>query len=162
MVDNYEAIKKQMYIEATFNSAVLMPVCAIAPCPPCGMNKKEKGNNPMDDKVFYLKNRIDEIAYAFDIAFEKQFGVGVPQTFADLVTAITDGKYTAPTDVSKRYGIFDGVKWGDQAGYALAIAAMKVQKKIATDTVMVKDPATDGLAALQAFEAWTYTAPTTA
>lgn len=116
----------------------------------------------MDDKVYYLKNRIDEISYGFDNAFEKQFGVSPPKTFADLVTAITDGKYTAPVGERDGYNLFNGVKWGDQAGYTLAVAAMKVEKKIATDTIMVKDPATDGLAAMQAFQAWTYTAPTTA
>lgn len=119
--------------------------------------KKEKGNNPMEDKVYYLKNRIDEMSCDFKDALIKQFKIGEPRTFADLVAAITGGNYTAPDATKKTYSPFDGVKWGDQVGYDAAYKSLKTAKQAAVDTIMVKDPATDGLAAMQAFEAWTYT-----
>lgn len=177
MVDNYEQVRAKLLNELhtvvtsdniTWTGAIAcapnwnvslepFPVQQECPAPKC---KKEKGNNPMDDKVYYLKSRIEEIYCDFKNDFIKQFAVKTPSTFADLVTAIKNGTYTDNTATEgKRYNLFDGVKWGDQAGYEAAVKAMKSARQIALDTITVKDPATDGLAAMQTFEAWTYTAP---
>lgn len=103
-----------------------------------------------------------------------------PKTSKELFDGITSGKYTldakksALQDIAaaKSDGGFydddDNIVWGplyafnwggltpDRLGYEKARESFNDQLKAAKDTIMIADPA-DGLAALQALEAWTPT-----
>jgi hypothetical protein len=99
-----------------------------------------------------------------------------PASFDALVKAITSNAYTVDQkridEIKQEYGenytrytnILFGVKWNDYTGfdhkgYDAAIKAISAEYQKARDIISVKDPIA-GLDALNAFEAWNYTAPT--
>lgn len=94
-----------------------------------------------------------------------------PKTAKELFDGITSGKFTLKADEAARQeifaakhgredfdDIFDAVDWGglkpDRAGYEAARDKAIDDLKAAKDTIMIGSPS-DGLAALQALEAWT-------
>jgi len=180
MIENYEEYKRKVlnepHVSMTIEGSIWTGAVQLAPLPvPTACKaaecKKKEGKNPMDDKVYYLESRIYNTASQKVSAFATQFGINDdpdPRTPAELVERITAGKYILP-DATKRkaYSALDGIRWRDPAvkedtdGYKAAVKAMKVQQQIAEDIIKLKDPATDGLAALQAFEAWQPTVATT-
>jgi len=180
MIENYEEYKRKVlnepHVSMTIEGSIWTGAVQLAPLPvptTCvGVEcKKKEGKNPMEDKVYYLEGRINSIASEKIIALSNQFGINDdpdPRTPAELVARITAGKYILPDPAKRKaYNALDGIRWRDPSvkedmdGYNAAISALKVQKIAAKDIIMVKDPATDGLAALQAFEAWQPTVATT-
>lgn len=124
----------------------------------------------------YLVDRLDSYSFEYGqmLKFRGIFNLGVdntPQNFKDLIAAITGGKYTIDpkaqakldandadgSDFFEYRGPFYGIIWdgpkADVAGYHAAEAEFHVQKKKAKGIVMTGTPA-DGLAAVEAFEAW--------
>lgn len=102
---------------------------------------------------------------------------GRPKTHLQLIDAIKNDKFSLDDKVVKRlkrlqddlgeddedfldgygpfYGIvFTGFPQSDRKGYDAAVKELEALTKATKDTIMVKSPA-DGLAALQALEAWT-------
>lgn len=143
--------------------------------------EKQEGKTQMNTNTErdYLARRVESVSYDFDSKLEKQFNLGKntnPRTYKDLIDWVTNGKYTLDTKITGKidaiiaddetyYGSsFDGIVWTgagftvDHAGYVIARKAMQAARTVARDVVMTQD-ATAGLAALNAFEAWTYTAP---
>lgn len=141
---------------------------------------------PSDTSVTrdYLLKRLASADYPKNRKIIELFNLDVdnsPKTYQQLIDAIKNGTYTldpkrtakvdeAVADHEKQdceyYGsVFDGIIWGgpqpDKKGYTAAKEEQNKQYTAAKDTIMVGDAAA-GLAALQAFEAWTPTATTTA
>lgn len=127
----------------------------------------------------YLLNRLDKASYPKRQDFEKLFNLGVdnqPNTFVKLIEAIKGGKYTVDPKVEKTLaaseangerwygGAFHGIIWDgpkeDYEGYGKAVEEMNNLQVKTRDQIMVKDGEA-GLAALEAFEAWTPTVATT-
>lgn len=150
-------------------------------CKPSTRCQEQEGKTQMNTNTErdYLARRVESVSYDLDSKLEKQFNLGKntnPRTYKDLIDWVTNGKYTLDTKITGKidaivaddetyYGSsFDGIVWTgagftvDHAGYVIARKAMQAARTVARDVVMTQD-ATAGLAALNAFEAWTYTAP---
>lgn len=168
--------------------------------------KQEQGNNPMNDfysdtsyktkaayasasvvaaptdaqtKIQYLRERARDIRDVLDRALRVQFKLGVdagPQTEAELIKAIQDGKFTMDEEKVKKnakyvkengyayggplYGIvFTDFPGADKEGFKVAYDAMKAEYQKIKDIINIKDADT-ALDAVQAFEGWTYDKPT--
>lgn len=127
----------------------------------------------------YLLERLSELKREkIDAAWTAANKPRQPHTWDQLVAAITGNKFTLDQkrlDVAKEdfgdewanhYNMFAFVKWTDYTGFdsktfEATKKAINVEHVKAKDTISVMDP-TAGLAALQAFDAFTYTAPATA
>lgn len=135
--------------------------------------KEQKMDTIEEKQKDYFARRINDIFYDKENKLCRQFGLygdHSPDTFEELYDRITKGQFVIADDKktmdSYPYGL-GYVEWRDpsikkdQAGYNIAFKALETAKRNAKDLVMAKDA--DGqLAATQAFEAWTYIAPTTA
>jgi hypothetical protein len=119
----------------------------------------------------YLNDRVSSIFWKKDDELRRQFGLiddDRPETVTDLLARIAAGKFTISEDKkdSVDYDPIRFIKWRDpsvkedQAGYRLAHAASEKQSTAIRDAIAVLDPK-DALAAVQAYEAWTYKAPVT-
>lgn len=123
------------------------------------------------DQRRYLEKRLYDISYEIKTGLKKQFGLiddAAPLTAEDFIARIKDGKYTVDAEDLKREtwsatSAAGYIRWRDPSvvedkdGYKAAKAAMEAEVTKVTDIIKIKTPA-DGLAALQAFEGWTYTA----
>lgn len=128
----------------------------------------------------YLLNRLENARYPKERGFTDTFNLYVdnfPKTYKELIDVIKNGKYTIDSKIEKQLaaveadpsdswyaGAFAGFIWdgpkADRPGYDQAVKDLKDRQIKARDTIMVKD-ADAGLAALEAFEAWTPTVATT-
>lgn len=173
---------KQPFPVSIFDACVNIPVRAsTTTCCEAIPYEKQEGKTQMNTNTErdYLARRVECVSYDLDSKLEKQFNLGKntnPRTYKDLIDWVTNGKYTLDTKITGKidaivaddetyYGSsFDGIVWTgagftvDHAGYVIARKAMQAARTVARDVVMTQD-ATAGLAALNAFEAWTYTAP---
>ena len=122
----------------------------------------------------YLLERLDSAYYPKVSSFETLFNLYVdnsPKTYKQLIDAIKNGKYTIDPKVEKRlaaaeeengarywHSMIQGIIWDgpqpDQKGYEKALEDLRLESTKARDIIMTGDAAA-GLAALQAFEAWT-------
>lgn len=115
----------------------------------------------------YLRGRVNEIYTNKYSTLQRQFGFrsdDAPRNFTDLLARLTAGKYVIPEDKKGRdtYDPLNWVEWRDpaivrdDAGVKVAETALDKARTTAMDAIMIADPK-DGLAAVQTFEAWTYT-----
>lgn len=131
----------------------------------------------------YLMSRLDGVDNSFRYGkFYSQmraaFNLDInnrPKTSQELLDAIKGGKFKMDERIQKLQaageeydeatdsyigGLFDAFIWDgplpDKKGFDLAREAIKTQLQTAKDTIIVKSP-DDGLAAIQALEAWTPT-----
>lgn len=154
---------------------------------PCAA-KEEKGNKPMryetnaiatvaaaktdvSTQRDYLTRRLELVRYSKGCEFQKLFNLYVdntPKTYAQLIEAIKDNKYTLDTERTekvdkraKREGYYnspmEGIIWdgpkADHDGYEQAMNDLEKEMTAAKDTIMILTPE-DGLKAVQALEAW--------
>lgn len=164
----------------SFATKTCQPVSA--PCWPKACKKEEKEDtmtyNETEANRKYLNNRLYESKYVKRNELVKQFNIDAsaqPGNYKQLIDAIKNGNYTLNTkrtavidaviaEGDNYYGSpFDGITWTylglpDFAGYSTAEKAMEKAYTTAKDTINTGD-AVAGLAALQAFEAFVYTAP---
>lgn len=127
----------------------------------------------------YLNGRLQDTRYALRAVLDKQFNISAssqPNNYKQLIDAIKNDNYTLNAKRTAQidpviadgdyYGSpFDGITWTypglpDFVGYTAAEKALEKAATVAKDTVNTGDAAA-GLAALQAFEAWTFV-PTSA
>lgn len=122
----------------------------------------------------FLRADLTNIRYKHLLSLRKQFYLDatITMTLPQLSEALAAKQYiikgldkdttrTIDTYDLYRYLEFrDPTKPADQKGFDDAVKALHEAEKQALRIVMVKDPATDGLNAVTAFEGWTYTAPT--
>jgi hypothetical protein len=148
-------------------------VCNSVPC------AKAKGNNPMyvdndkhieSSKINYLLSRLENLEYTKRTALEEQFGLRndiAPDTAQAMVDRIQAGKFVLKAD-TKDKSVYEPTRYivwrdpavkEDQAGYKIAVKAMDDAAQNVRDLIAIDTPA-NALAAVKAFEAWTYTAPT--
>lgn len=119
--------------------------------------------------------KLNELSTFFNLGED-----GRPKTYLQLIDAIKNDKFSLDDKAVKRlkrlqddlgeddedfleeygcYGPFYGIVFNDlpksdRKGYDAAVKELEALTKATKDTIMVKSPA-DGLAALQALEAWT-------
>lgn len=165
---DYEPVKS--YPKAIFATCTTQPVAVYADC--------SKDTNMKTDTATqrdYLLQRVQNTKYAKRDELSKTFHLyknSQPRTYAELIEYIKEGKYELDTKRTKRIdamvednGIefmgmnpFDGIKFtarpsADLDGYNDAEIELDKQIKKAKDVIM-SDVYADGLAALQALEAW--------
>lgn len=151
--------------------------CPVAPTWPKACKKEEKEDtmnyNEIEASRKYLNSRIFDAAYEKRDALVVQFNLNKPNgpnNYKQLIDAIKNGEYTLDTKCTAQidsaiadgdyYGApFDGIKWTfpgqpDRIGYSAAEKALEKARTTAKDIINTGDSAA-GLAALQAFEAWT-------
>ena len=130
-------------------------------CSPAPQSDEQKTKN-------YLNSRRSDAYYNKLREAEKTFHINedpAPKTPKELADRLAAGQYTIrdaqEDNKDKWYGsIKSHIEWrdpktpADKAGYAAFEVLLDKQNILAQDAIMVKTPA-DGLAALQAFEAWT-------
>lgn len=128
---------------------------------------KQQGNNPMrsnNEIKNYFADRAETVFYSLDKGLQTQFGLkddSAPRTAADVVARIQAGKYVLPSKDAD-YGV-QSITWRDPsvvkdtAGYEVAYKALKTVRTSTIDQIMADE--TKALGAVDAFEAWTYTAP---
>ena len=116
----------------------------------------------------YLDQRLRDVWCRHEKALRVKFFTDeaeAPKTPKELADRLAAGKFTVrdekDDDKDKWYGsIKNHIEWrdpktpADKAGFAAFEVLLDKQNILAQDAIMVKTPA-DGLAALQAFEAWT-------
>ena len=132
--------------------------------------QKKKKENPMyiandknieASKLDYLLDRLSYAKYEMESRFRIQFGLeqDTPKTFEDALKRLQSGQYTY-SKPKRPYWWNEGLRWTtvaeDYAGFDAALLAMKKAETAAKDIIMSGVYA-DGLAALQKFEAFTYT-----
>lgn len=179
MIDNYEQVREKMLSDSTYWQIppVAVSTFTVNTCVPTSnvqkafkalKENKEKGNNPMDDKIYYLQTRVNTIDYTKDQELRKQFGLvddDAPRSAVEFVKRIQDGKFTLKDGADKNaYRPSEYIRWRDPSvkedkdGYVVAENALRKMVQATVDIVNIKS-ADDGLTAVQALEAWTYTAP---
>lgn len=155
----------------------------IAAC--CNTQPCQKEENPMtcdtNTERAYLKRQLEQATYAKRNDLLKMFHVHdtiSPRTYAELIDWVKTGKYTLNTKETAKvdaavaadgwYGSFvDGILWNgrgftnDWAGYHAA-EEVRVQQQTIAERIIMTGTAAEGLAALQAFEAWLPTPATPA
>lgn len=121
----------------------------------------------------YLNDRLYMVRGNFRNAMQDKFnyyGSAAPKTYKQLIEKITKGEFKLDEKRTKKidfyvedndwYGnSFDGIIWTgegapDRDGYNAVIELFEVEYKKTQDTVAIGTPA-EGLAAIQALEAWT-------
>lgn len=153
------------------------------PC--CTEKATVKKENPMyvdyisndkhiaSSKINYFQQRAESTKYKILNLLQKQFGLiddETPTSPKELVERITSGKYVLPTEKEVELmrnhswayvsGALLGIKWRDPSvkedndGFKVANAAMDVEFQKTQDIIMNGG---DMLAAVQTFDAWTYT-----
>lgn len=159
------------YGEGLWNLVSTEPVAKA----PEGTKKKGK---PMYDcdcedsieiqRLDYSKNRASSIVWNKRSDLRKQFKMdapSAPKTIEELVERINNKAYTIkPKDDGQHYwSVLDRMSWripgevADEAGYEIANNALNAQHVKTLDEVTLGNDIA-ALAALQAFDAWTYTA----
>lgn len=142
------------------------------------------------DKRAYLEKRLSTIEYGIRRKLPNQFNLYVdskPKSADVMIAAIKAGEYTIDDalvaaaakaikdcetwfyykgDEYRATDPFLGLEFTalpkpDRVGYDAAISALDAAKTAVLDQVKIADPK-DALPAVQAFEGWTFTAPTTA
>jgi hypothetical protein len=130
----------------------------------------------------YLLTRLAKADYPKEQALSKLFNLNaynIPKTYQQMIDIIKAGTYTIDSKIAANlaaseanddgddgwyWGAMYGIVWPgpqpDKKGYAAAIEQKRTQYTAAKDTIMVGS-AVEGLAALQAFEAWLPTPATT-
>lgn len=135
--------------------------------------------NEIEASRKYLNNRVQSVFWTKRNAIATQFRIhnsDTPRTYKELIDAIKNDKFTLDAKRTAAideyvadedwYGnAFDGIKFNlptapDRDGYKAAADALEKAKTATYDVIATADPAA-GLKALQDFEAWTFTAPTT-
>ena len=124
-------------------------------------------------KVNYLETRLYMLAEDKSMSFQRQYGLRddtTPVTPKELVERIQSGMFVIPEEKSEHthyYGnAVNHIRWRDpakvedQAGYEKASKALNAERTKVQDAIQILEPAA-GLAAVQAFENWTYS-PTSA
>jgi predicted nucleic acid-binding protein len=131
----------------------------------------------------YLNGRLVQAFGLKEREFHTIFNLYVdntPKTYKEMIDAIKNDKFKIDPKVERRladaeddkdedsfrfYGPMSGIIWDgpqpDRKGYEAACTEMDKQYRKANDAVMVKS-AEDGLAAIEAFEAWLPTKADTA
>lgn len=121
------------------------------------------------DQREYLTAELWGIDTKKDHDLDIQFGIRGknPKTANELIDVIKNGKFTIKPDMADKRG-YDGTEYiiwkdpsikADYAGLALANEARVKARTTAGRMIKIGSPA-EGLSALNAYEAWTYTAPT--
>lgn len=118
----------------------------------------------------YLANQFWQIRDKKVAELRKQFYIDqtLPKTLQELADMLKNGKYVIPKlekDPTRHVDMYwpgyiefrDPSKPADREGYEKAREAFADAQLKAERIVAVKDPSTDGLAAVEALEAWTYT-----
>lgn len=145
--------------------------------------KEQEGKTQMNTNTErdYLARRVETVYYELEAGLAKQFhlhGNTNPPTYKQMIDWVKNDKFTLDVKITAKidaieadepyYGSFlDGIVWNgagfsaDREGYNVARKVLVTARTTARDIVMTQD-ATAGLAALNAFEAWTYTAPAVA
>lgn len=129
--------------------------------------------DPTVEQRAYLRDRAKVLRYSKRDELPGMFNLYVnnaPKTYKELIETIKNGKFKldekktklideAIEDGDRWYvnGPFDGIIWDgpqpDHDGYSAANEALESQFTKVVDAINILDPK-DGLAALQAFEAW--------
>lgn len=147
----------------------------------CNQEKEDTMNyNEIEASRKYLNQRASETFYKKEQDLSDQFNIRKPerpQTYKDLIDAIKNGNYELDTKKTARIdgyveeegyyfgSMLDGIVWKlpdgpDRDGFDAAYKVAKAALTAAKDVINTQDSSA-GLKALQDFEAWTYTAPTT-
>lgn len=150
--------------------------CPTEPVKKVGFKKKEE--NPMasyasaqiiadtteKDQRSHARYRTETIFYEKKSELKKQFGLiddEAPETAADFIQRITDGKYMIPKEKldKKTYGPERYIRWRspdmieDTAGYNDAKAKLETAYADAKDKIALGS-ASDLLSTLESFKAW--------
>lgn len=143
---------------SAFNDPVPYPVkkAGQAPC------KKEEKGNKMD--TYYINDRLYETFYKKEHDARATFHLDndpAPQTAAELVKRIQDGKFVLPSekdDYSPRCIVWrDPAVTADKEGFKAYQKALNEAHQKAKDIVNIVSDEQARLKALQDFEAWTPT-----
>lgn len=169
-----------------YEEAKLAPCEASCPATPVKKSCGTKGNKPMryrydeefdsadsteNRKTNYLEGRLYNIFDIKDTELQKQFYIAdmdTPITPSDVKARLEAGLFELPTEeVWNTRGFYGSalgyIKWrdpsksADKDGYDKAFKALRAERTKTEDAIQILSPDA-GLAAIQTFENWTYTA----
>lgn len=145
-----------------------------AQCGQANKVKEEENSMTQNNERNYLNCRVNDVYYNHASALRKQFHVGEntgPQTYAELIKWIKDGKYTLDAKVTKKIDAIvedevyfgtptDGIVWNgrgftnDFDGYHAAMKVLETAKQDALDDINGYE-FVDGNV-LDKFKSWVY------